>query len=126
MQERPASVTPPSPQITPERSPEQVPRHLVSPPQEEDVYSASPRNSVVMSSSAPTAPEGSQQSPEKILVEGRNSQNSRRRTSQEEKILVEEGMVRPGSAEEEIPSMSATSYPGQEWHPYGNGYEEWD
>jgi hypothetical protein len=79
-----------------------------------------------MPSSAPTVPEGPQQSPEKILVEGRNSQNSRRRTSQEEKILVEEGMVRPGSAEEEIPSMSATSYPGQEWHPYGNGYEEWD
>jgi hypothetical protein len=99
---------------------------MVSPPQEEDVYSASPRNSVIVTGSAPTATESPQQSPEKVLVEGRDSQNGRRRTSQEEKILVEEGMVRPGSEEEEIPSMSATSYPGQEWHPYGNGYEEWD
>jgi hypothetical protein len=125
-QERPASVTPPSPQITPERSPEQVPRHIVAPPQEEDVYSASPRRSVAVAETVPTAAEAPQQSPEKILVDGRDSQNGRRRTSQEEKILVEEGMVRPGSAQEEIPSMSATSYPGQEWHPYGNGYEEWD
>ena len=29
--------------------------------------------------------------------------------------------------EEEVPQMSATSYPGQEWNPYGDGnYEEWD
>jgi hypothetical protein len=125
-QERPTSVTPPSPQVTPERSPEQVSRHMASHPQEEDVYSASPRHSVVVTGSATTASEAPQQSPEKILVEGRDSQNARRRTSQEEKILVEEGMVRPGSAQDEIPSMSATSYPGQEWHPYGNGYEDWD
>ena len=125
-QERPTSVTPPSPQVTPERSPEQVSRHMAPRPQEEDVYSASPRHSVVVIGSATTASEAPQQSPEKILVEGRDSQNARRRTSQEEKILVEEGMVRPGSAQEEIPSMSATSYPGQEWHPYGNGYEDWD
>lgn len=127
-QERPASVTPPSPQITPERSPEQVSRHVVSTPAEEDVYSASPRNSVTPQGNDPAASEKTQQSPEKIPVdEGRRSQSRRRRTSQEEKILVEEGMRRPGSAEEEIPSMSATSYPGQEWHPYGNGgYEDWD
>jgi hypothetical protein len=125
-QDRPTSITPPSPQITPERSPEQVPRQMASPSQEEDVYSASPRHSVVVAENAPAATNAPQQSPEKILVDGRNSQNGRRRTSQEEKILVEEGMVRPGSAQEDVPSMSATSYPGQEWHPYGNGYEEWD
>lgn len=124
-QERPASVTPPSPQITPEPSPEQSHRHMVPPPQEEDIYSASPRHSVIVAGNA-SAVEAPQQSPEKILVDGTDSQTRRRRTSQEEKILVEEGMVRPGSTREEIPSMSATSYPGQEWHPYGNGYEEWD
>jgi hypothetical protein len=100
---------------------------LVSPPAEEDIYSASPRNSVTPPGNDPGASENPHQSPEKIPVdEGRGSQSGRRRTSQEEKILVEEGMVRPRSAEEEIPSMSATSYPGQEWHPYGNGYEEWE
>jgi hypothetical protein len=29
-------------------------------------------------------------------------------------------------AEEDRPLMSATSYPGQEWNPYGDGYEEWE
>jgi hypothetical protein len=96
---------------------------------EEDVYSATPRNA----SPAPREVHSSKGkavhlSPdEKILVDESGSPSSRRRQSQEEKILVEEGMVRPGTTpEEEIPSMSATSYPGQEWHPYGNGYEEWD
>lgn len=29
--------------------------------------------------------------------------------------------------QEELPQMSATSYPGQEWNPYGDGnFEEWD
>lgn len=29
--------------------------------------------------------------------------------------------------QEEQPVMTATSYPGQEWHPYGDaGFEEWD
>ncbi len=28
--------------------------------------------------------------------------------------------------EEELPHMSATSYPGQEWNPYGEGFDSWD
>jgi hypothetical protein len=27
---------------------------------------------------------------------------------------------------EDRPQMSATSYPGQEWNPYGGGFEEWE
>jgi hypothetical protein len=132
--DRPSSaVTAPSPQITPQRTPERSPpgtsRSMKAMQPEEDVYSATPRNA----SPAPREVHSSKGkavhlSPdEKILVDESGSPSSRRRQSQEEKILVEEGMVRPGTTpEEEIPSMSATSYPGQEWHPYGNGYEEWD
>jgi hypothetical protein len=49
----------------------------------------------------------------------------------EEKIPVlstdemEEGGGR--KKEEEVPQMSATSYPGQEWNPYGEGgFEDWE
>ncbi|KAK0717222.1 hypothetical protein B0T26DRAFT_751302 [Lasiosphaeria miniovina] len=28
--------------------------------------------------------------------------------------------------QEELPQMTATSYPGQEWNPYGDGLEEWE
>lgn len=45
-------------------------------------------------------------------------QRSRRLESQEEKILYH--------PEEEAPQMSATSYPGQEWNPYGEpGFGDW-
>ncbi|KAJ2906018.1 uncharacterized protein MKZ38_003501 [Zalerion maritima] len=45
---------------------------------------------------------------------------------QEEKILVETDQNdRPRHGDEEMPMMSATSYPGQEWNPYG-GFEDWD
>jgi hypothetical protein len=30
------------------------------------------------------------------------------------------------SEQEELPAMSATSYPGQEWNPYGDGGEGWE
>ncbi|PHH88030.1 hypothetical protein CDD83_8079 [Cordyceps sp. RAO-2017] len=46
---------------------------------------------------------------------------SRRLESQEEKILY-----RPEEADDYQPQMSATSYPGQEWNPYGEmGFGEW-
>lgn len=33
----------------------------------------------------------------------------------------------PGKEEETKLIMSATSYPGQEWNPYGDGgFEEWE
>ena len=46
---------------------------------------------------------------------------------QEEKIFydAESGMRGYGGGEAP-PSMSATSYPGQEWNPYGGGWEEED
>ncbi|KAK2064898.1 hypothetical protein LY76DRAFT_611831 [Colletotrichum caudatum] len=57
-----------------------------------------------------------------------------RHEAQEEKILVdpyeelESGGVKYRKEEDpEVPQMSATSYPGQEWNPYGaGGYEDWD
>ena len=44
--------------------------------------------------------------------------------AQQEKILVEgqEGLP-GGDVDEDVPQMSATSYPGQEWNPYAMGYE---
>ncbi|UNI22281.1 hypothetical protein JDV02_008183 [Purpureocillium takamizusanense] len=48
-------------------------------------------------------------------------ERSRRLESQEEKILY-----KPEDAEDFAPQMSATSYPGQEWNPYGEpGFGEW-
>lgn len=60
-----------------------------------------------------------------------------RREAQEEKILVDEDNIAAsssgaaagtaaGRADDDKPIMSATSYPGQEWNPYGAGYEEWE
>ncbi|SPO03902.1 uncharacterized protein DNG_06585 [Cephalotrichum gorgonifer] len=45
--------------------------------------------------------------------------------AQEEKILVPGQDGLPGAAEQDDdrPHMSATSYPGQEWNPYGGGYD---
>ncbi|RCI16857.1 hypothetical protein L249_1776, partial [Ophiocordyceps polyrhachis-furcata BCC 54312] len=46
---------------------------------------------------------------------------SRRLEAQEEKIAC-----RVEDVEDVVPQMSATSYPGQEWSPYGAlGYEDW-
>ncbi|KXH44551.1 hypothetical protein CNYM01_07059 [Colletotrichum nymphaeae SA-01] len=62
-------------------------------------------------------------------------QRTMRREAQEEKILVDpyeelsSGGVKYRKEEEpaDVPQMSATSYPGQEWNPYGaGGYEDWD
>ncbi|TDZ38371.1 hypothetical protein C8035_v007254 [Colletotrichum spinosum] len=54
--------------------------------------------------------------------------------AQEEKILVDPYEEKQSSGNKfrkeddpEAPQMSATSYPGQEWNPYGaGGYDEWD
>lgn len=49
----------------------------------------------------------------------------RARGTQEEKIPAEEDML--GVEDHEPVTMSATSYPGQEWNPYAGGvYEEFD
>lgn len=50
----------------------------------------------------------------------------------EEKIALmptepeEMASLEPPRRNEEIPVMSATSYPGQEWNPYGDGFEDDD
>ncbi|KAL0937877.1 uncharacterized protein CTRU02_207608 [Colletotrichum truncatum] len=54
--------------------------------------------------------------------------------AQEEKILVDPYEEKQSSGNKyrkdddpDAPQMSATSYPGQEWNPYGaGGYEDWD
>lgn len=46
----------------------------------------------------------------------------------EEKIAIMPEQVdeAPRKKEEAVPMMSATSYPGQEWNPYGEGFEDDD
>ncbi|KAJ4386180.1 hypothetical protein N0V93_009073 [Gnomoniopsis smithogilvyi] len=46
----------------------------------------------------------------------------------EEKIAVmpEPAMLEPPKKADDVPMMSATSYPGQEWNPYGDGFEDDD
>ncbi|KAH9897090.1 hypothetical protein F4778DRAFT_243725 [Xylariomycetidae sp. FL2044] len=47
----------------------------------------------------------------------------------EEKILIEDPVELPAVNDDDdgIPMMSATSYPGQEWNPYGAGeFGDWD
>lgn len=46
-----------------------------------------------------------------------------RLASQEEKIHFDPNADSDG---EVPPQMSATSYPGQEWNPYGVDFSEWD
>jgi len=47
---------------------------------------------------------------------------------QEEKIPVFEPQpdLVPARKEDELPQMSATSYPGQEWNPYEAGFGDWE
>lgn len=49
-----------------------------------------------------------------------------RSADQEEKIFYDAESGMRGYGVEAPPSMSATSYPGQEWNPYGGGWEEDD
>lgn len=67
------------------------------------------------------------QSSQEIFDEHKRKQLVR---DMEEKIAInptEPEMLEPARRRnEEMPVMSATSYPGQEWNPYGDGFEDYD
>lgn len=65
------------------------------------------------------------QSSQEIFDEHKRKQLVR---DMEEKIAImpEQPMLEPPKKMEDVPMMSATSYPGQEWNPYGDGFEEDD
>lgn len=65
------------------------------------------------------------QSSQEIFDEHKRKQLVR---DMEEKIAImpEPPMLEPPKKMEDVPMMSATSYPGQEWNPYGDGFEEDD
>ncbi|KAJ4422417.1 hypothetical protein N0V82_002973 [Gnomoniopsis sp. IMI 355080] len=65
------------------------------------------------------------QSSQEIFEEHKRKQLVR---DMEEKIAVmpEPAMLEPPKKIDDVPMMSATSYPGQEWNPYGDGFEEDD
>jgi hypothetical protein len=56
-----------------------------------------------------------------VNIELEDTEEARKRTirleAQEDKILAD--------PEEEAPQMSATSYPGQMWNPYGMEFVDW-
>lgn len=97
--------------------------------EEDDLYSATPRKiengvqptiSRTMSneqaeSSAAAATQANVKRSNTVLAELEDTEEARKRAirlaSQEEKIFYE--------PEDEMPKMSATSYPGQEWNPFG-------
>lgn len=69
------------------------------------------------------------QSSQEIFEEHKRKQLIR---DMEEKIAVvmpeQQDLLEPArrKKEDEMPTMSATSYPGQEWNPYGEGFEDDD
>jgi serine/arginine repetitive matrix protein 2 len=97
--------------------------------EEDDLYSATPRKlengvqptvSLTMSneqaeSSATGATQANVKRSNTVVAELEDTEEARKRAirlaSQEEKIFYE--------PEDEMPKMSATSYPGQEWNPFG-------
>jgi hypothetical protein len=67
-------------------------------------------------------------STDRVLFEEAKRQRLLR--EQEEKIPVftpePDVVVKTNKKDEELPQMSATSYPGQEWNPYEAGFGDWE
>ncbi|KAK3943914.1 hypothetical protein QBC46DRAFT_375702 [Diplogelasinospora grovesii] len=112
------------------------PEHVVvatSPPPEEPIPHPGHHVAVAQSSTANGTGAPPKPSSADIFEEAKRKMLLR---EQEEKIPVfptEPDMTAAAAAttkkkdEEELPRMTATSYPGQEWNPYGDGgYEDWN
>jgi hypothetical protein len=98
-------------------------KNVNSPPLGIDVQKAQQDKEVNMNDATPkaaTAPRGDEGVPG-VNVELEDTEEARKRTirleAQEDKILAD--------PEEETPQMSATSYPGQMWNPYGMEFVDW-
>ena len=97
---------------------------------------ASPSTSPTAAAAAAAAQNGGAAAKDNVAIFERAKKKAEeereveRRMMMEEKIPVfSEGETDPNSAKNETevrPQMSATSYPGQEWNPYGDGFEGWD
>ncbi|KAK1730183.1 uncharacterized protein BDZ83DRAFT_567230 [Colletotrichum acutatum] len=130
-----------------------LPSNPSQPPAAQPIVAANTGHSMVSDSSADEAPRNASHAngsagtaATTTLARGKSTraeledtederQRTMRREAQEEKILVDpyeelsSGGVKYRKEEEpaDVPQMSATSYPGQEWNPYGaGGFEEWD
>ncbi|KAK1641271.1 hypothetical protein BDP81DRAFT_310766 [Colletotrichum phormii] len=130
-----------------------LPSNPSQPPAARPIVAANTGHSMVSDSSADEAPRNASHAngsagaaASTTLARGKSTraeledtederQRTMRREAQEEKILVDpyeelsSGGVKYRKEEEpaDVPQMSATSYPGQEWNPYGaGGYEDWD
>ncbi|KAK8067686.1 hypothetical protein PG996_006798 [Apiospora saccharicola] len=85
-------------------------------------YFVQPPNGVTTESSTPAAPGEYPATP--YDQPGAQQPQSAAHAEPEEKILVDQPVelaAAPDDLDDGIPVMSATSYPGQEWNPYGYG-----
>ncbi|KAH6628724.1 hypothetical protein F5144DRAFT_594662 [Chaetomium tenue] len=97
---------------------------------------ASPSTSPTATAAAAAAQNGGAAAKDNVAIferakkKAEEEREAERRLMMEEKIPVfSEGETDPNNAKNETearPQMSATSYPGQEWNPYGDGFEGWD
>ncbi|TKW56643.1 hypothetical protein CTA1_3267 [Colletotrichum tanaceti] len=97
-----------------------------------------PRNAIHANGNASGTASTTLASGKNTRAELEDTEDERKRTirheAQEEKILVDHyedlqsgGIKYRKEEDPEVPQMSATSYPGQEWNPYGaGGHEDWD
>ncbi|EAQ90016.1 hypothetical protein CHGG_06635 [Chaetomium globosum CBS 148.51] len=97
---------------------------------------ASPSTSPTATAAAAAAQNGGAAAKDNVAIferakkKAEEQREAERRLMMEEKIPVfSEGETDPNNAKNDTearPQMSATSYPGQEWNPYGDGFEGWD
>jgi hypothetical protein len=129
------SPTPPSPGITPpparsptptkqsQRGHDTIQTTTLNRGPSPDLYNASPQLPKPVSDLGANGHNvGSKQS-----VEAERERARQMASAQEEKIYYNKDRLGPPSDDDEEPgpaSMSATSYPGQEWNPYAGVYED--
>jgi len=86
-------------------------------------------------STSPTAQNGGAAAKDNVAIFERAKRKAEEEREAEMRLVLEEKIpvfseqdeAASRRKEEEKPQMSATSYPGQEWNPYGEGgFEEWE
>ncbi|KXX73022.1 hypothetical protein MMYC01_210655 [Madurella mycetomatis] len=96
----------------------------------------SPSNSSPGGTSSPNSSSAAAAAKDNVAIFERAKRKAEAQREAERRLVLEEKIPvfpsepdEPGRRREEemVPQMSATSYPGQEWNPYGEGgFEEWE
>ncbi|KAH6630083.1 hypothetical protein B0J18DRAFT_362488 [Chaetomium sp. MPI-SDFR-AT-0129] len=88
------------------------------------------------STSSPTNQNGNTAAKDNVAIFERAKKKAEEQREAEHRLMMEEKIpvldedaaaAAAGKNQEVLPQMSATSYPGQEWNPYGDGgFEDWN